>query len=244
VSTEKRLDWTQLQRCLWRLHRDARPFLRRSLLIGVGACLFYRARLQQVADPDFPVPQLSDALEANWLSKDLDFTGIFSGDALVLLPGMVVADPTGRQHLEVEGIRLGFAQVGLTLDPELAMERARSCEFAWNSERVQFLVADPVSLHREKTALVERRNQTSDLLHLALLSDYVAWDLVCAVERLSQPDAELDLADAKELISVVTDVSRRAPTVARDPRVIRRLEPHLEAPTELAATLKRILRPS
>ena len=210
-------------------------------MIGGGACLFYRARLRQANDPDFSVPSLSLIHEQSWLSKDLDFTGIFSGDALELLPQMVVRDAAGREFLEVEGVRLGFAQVGLTLDPELALETARTGEFEWEGEPVQFLVADPVTLFREKQALVERRNQPGDTLHLALLGDYSAWEVTTAVERLLDPAQNLSVSEAREFLALVTDAVRRRPNVSLDPRVARRLGTLLTSPTELSATLRGML---
>lgn len=244
MSAEKRFDWPALQRCLARLHRDAQPFLRRALLIGGGACLFYRARLRQAGDPDFRVPALSPLHEGLWLSKDLDFTGLFSGDAAALLPGLTVRDAAGREYIEVEGVRLGFAQVGLRLDPELALESARTGEFEWEGQPVQFLVADPVTLYLEKQALVERRNQPSDSLHLALLGDVIAWEITTAAEQLLDPGPEMTVPASRELLALLTDTARRLPSIRLDPRVRRRLEPRLSAQTELAATLLAILGPT
>jgi hypothetical protein len=244
VSAPRRFDWPAIQRCLWRLHRDARPFLGRSLLIGGGACLFYRATLRQADDPDFQIPLLAPETEQLWLSKDLDFTGIFSGDAVELLPHLIARDPDGREFIEVEGVRLGFAQVGLVLDPELAMETARTAEFEWEGETVQFLVADPVTLYREKQALVERRNQPGDSLHLALLGDYVAWEITTAAERLLHPSEILPVTDSRELLAVLTDAARRLPGILHDPRIARRLAGALSQPTELATTIGRLLQPA
>lgn len=243
MSADQRFDWPALQRCLWRLHRDARPFLRRALLIGGGACLFYRASLRQANDPDFRIPPLSPVNERLWLSKDLDFTGIFSGDAVELLPQMLVRGNDGREFIEVEGVRLGFAQVGLVLDPELAMETARTGEFEWEGETVQFLVADPVTLYREKQALVERRNQPGDALHLALLGDYVAWEVTTAAERLLAGPEDLTVAESRELLAVLTDAVRRHPGIRRDPRIVQRLGTSLADSSELAVTLRSLLLP-
>jgi hypothetical protein len=205
--------------------------------------LFYRARLRQANDPDFAVPALSLIHEQSWLSKDLDFTGIFSGDALELLPQMVVRDAAGREFLEVEGVRLGFAQVGLTLDPELALETARTGEFEWEGEPVQFLVADPVTLYREKQALVERRNQPGDALHLALLGDYVAWEVITATERLLDHAGDLTVTESRELLALLTDATRRLPAIRHDTRMAHRLEAGLAQSSELASTLRRMLGP-
>ena len=102
-----------MKRALARLHAEARPFLGRALLIGGAACLFYRARLYSVGDPDFQIPAAAPEAESLWLSKDLDFTGVFSGDAMNLIPQFTARDAMGREFLEVEGVRLGNEPVTL-----------------------------------------------------------------------------------------------------------------------------------
>lgn len=158
---------------------------RQALLIGGAACWFYRHSLLRADDPDFRVPLLSQELEAKWLSKDLDFTGIFSGDAFALLPQLTVRDAGNREYLQVEGVRLGFAQVGLTINPEEAMQHCRVVRFTGPAgEVVEFFVADPVTLYREKLALVQRRNAPADPLHLAVLAEYVRLETCQHSEQL------------------------------------------------------------
>lgn len=216
-----RVDWERVKACLVTLHREARPFLSRALLIGGAACWFYRNLLERAADPDFPVPVTSPDDEARWLSKDLDFTGIFSGDAEALMPWLVTRDERGREYLAVEGVRLGFAQVGLTIDPEAARE---SCWVAQISgpagEPVEFFVADPVTLYREKLALTERRNAPADSLHLALLREFLRHEVCVQADALlaGQP-----LADAKWTLNFLLQVRDRAGEVLDDDRVRRRL---------------------
>ena len=110
MQTERTVDWEQIKRCFVELHRTAKPFLGRALLIGGAACWFYRNQLQQANDPDFKVPKLSPETESKWLSRDIDFTGIFSQDATELLPKQIVVDAENRKHVEVAGVRIGFAQ--------------------------------------------------------------------------------------------------------------------------------------
>jgi hypothetical protein len=240
VSPEQKHDWPALKRCLARLHREARPFLGRALLIGGGACLFYRARLAAAGDPDFTVPTLAPEAEQLWLSKDLDFTGVFSGDALELIPQFVTRDSAGREFLEVEGVRLGFAQVGLTIDPERALETARTGEFEADGALVHFLVADPVTLYREKQALVLRRNQPGDALHLALLHDYLAWEITVAAGELLTESTLLPVPEARLHTTLLTDASHRVPEILRDARIQSRLGQHLVATNEIAATVRGI----
>lgn len=203
--------------------------------------MFYRARLSSAGDSDFRIPATGAATEALWLSKDPDFTGVFSGDAMDLVPQFIARDSSGREFLEVEGVRLGFAQVGLVLDPERAMETARTREFEWNSGWVQFLVADPVTLYLEKQALVLRRGQPGDRLHLEMLHDFVAWEATVAAESLLQRSADLSVAESRDALTLLTDAGRRTPEILRDPRMRRRVQAIEGTSAELRTTVDRIL---
>lgn len=240
MPTDRTVDWEHIKRCLLVLHREARPFLGRALLIGGAACWFYRRQLQSAADPDFPVPALAPATEARWLSKDIDFTGIFSADALALLPQHVVTDAAGSSHIEIAGVRLGFAQVGVTLDPEAALVSATIGEFAIEGERVQFLVADPVSLYREKQALHERRNAPQDFLHFGLLRECLVWRVVVEAEKLlsAVPATVSEQRAGAELLGAVAS---KAPEILRDPRIARRVRPLLRAGDFASATVAKQL---
>jgi len=216
-----KVDWERVKACLVALHREARPFLSRAMLIGGAACWFYRHLLERAADPDFPVPVASPGDEARWLSKDLDFTGIFSADAEALLPQLLTRDANGREYLAVEGVRLGFAQVGLTIDPEAARETCWVAQVTGpDGEPVEFFVADPVTLYREKFALTERRNAPADSLHLALLREFVRHEVCVQASALLAGQA---LADAKWTLNFLLQVRDRAGEVLDDDRVRRRL---------------------
>lgn len=237
MPTDRTVDWERIKRCLTVLHRDARPFLSRALLIGGAACWFYRIQLRQAADPDFPVPALAPQTEAQWLSKDLDFTGIFGGDALLLMPRQLLRETDGVPHIEVEGVRLGFAQVGLTIDPEEAMGTAEVATFQAGEQRVEFLVADPVTLFREKQALAQRRGALHDGLHLALLQSYLAWRLTRATEQFLEADGQLPAAEARAQAALFAALKAKAPEILRDERMLRRLHAH----PKRGATAERLL---
>ncbi|MEQ2009558.1 MAG: hypothetical protein ABMA26_22475, partial [Limisphaerales bacterium] len=160
-------------------------------------------------------------------SKDIDFTGVFSADALALLPRHVVTDATGRPHIEVAGVRLGFAQVGLTLDPVAALASATIGEFTLDGELVQFLVADAVSLYREKQALMERRNAPQDFLHFGLLREYLVWRVVVEAEHLISNASSGSVVEQRAGAEFLAAVASKASEVLRDPRIARRLSPRL-----------------
>lgn len=221
-----KVDWERAKLCLAALHHESPAFLRRALLIGGGACWFYRHSLRRADDPDFRVPSLAPELEAIWLSKDLDFTGIFSGDAFALLPQLAVRDEQQREFLQVEGVRLGFAQVGLTIDPEEAMQHCRVARFTGtDGQPVECFVADPVTLYREKLALVERRNAPADPLHLVVLADYVRLEICQRAEQLC---AKTTLTEMKMALNFLRLVASRAPELPRDERVARRVDASLQ----------------
>ena len=227
MSSERTVDWEKLKRCLAALHRDSKAFLGQALLIGGGACWFYRAQLRQAHDPDFTLPLLSGQTEARWLSKDIDFTGIFSEDALALLPHRVATDSDGRAHIRVEGVRLGFAQVGLTIDPEEALRDAQVGSFHLEGQLVEFLVIDAVSLYREKLALLQRRNQDQDLLHLSMLREYLPWQVTVRAEQFLKARGSLPVEEQQQLGKLIFAVKRKAPELLTDPRISRRLGPSL-----------------
>ena len=73
-----------------------------------------------------------------------------------MLPALIQTDSDGNRMLKVNGVRIGFAQVGVTFDPEEAFTRARVGQFLDGPDLVEFLVIDPVTLYREKQAAAER----------------------------------------------------------------------------------------
>lgn len=236
MPTDRTVDWARLKRCFAALHREARPFLGRALLIGGAACWFYRVQLRDANDPDFRVPALSPETESQWLSKDIDFTGVMAADVLPLLSRHIVTDKSGRQHVEVEGVRLGFAQVGLTIDPQEALGAAQLASFSHEGQTVEFLVADPVTLCREKQALMQRRNASHDHLHYSLMRDYVAWRLVRDAERFLAAEANLPVAEARNFTGFLSAVKGKLPEILSDPRIKARLEPKLK-PDSIASQL-------
>ncbi|MGZ8901101.1 MAG: hypothetical protein ACXW3Z_13490, partial [Limisphaerales bacterium] len=177
---DPKVDWEGVKRCIAALSLESPAFLTQSVLIGGGACWFYRMQLRKANDADFQEPAASQAFENLWLSKDIDFTGIFRGDAYEMLPHLVVTDQSGNSYLQVNGIRIGFAQVGVTFDPEEVLSRARLAQFSSNGSEVQFLVIDPIALYREKQALSMKRNQPNDHAHFAVLKEFLCLEFVNA----------------------------------------------------------------
>lgn len=230
---DQRVDWEGLKRCLAVLHRESKTFLGRSLLIGGAASWFYRIQLNKANDSDFREPPESLASSETWLSKDIDFTGIFRADAFEMLPGLIERDQAGNRILKVRGIRLGFAQVGVTFDPSEAFAKARVAEFSDAGDRIQFLVIDPITLYREKLALSQKRNQTNDRFHLAVLREILSLEFVGHCQRYAGVE-EPSILEQKKHLEFLLETKARAIEITQDSRVIRRLEaiqPHHEERT-------------
>lgn len=223
MQTERRkVDWEQIKRCLAEIDKNSREFLQRALLIGGAAAWFYRLQLRRANDPDFKADVSSSGNDAQWLSRDIDFTGIFSQDVFGMLPHLV-KEHEGRKYVEVEGVRLGFAQVGLTIDPEAAMQNARIGSITMGARQVEFLVVDPLTLYFEKCKLCERRGAPNDHLHRSLLRDYVAYELVHGAETLLKDEKSVSVGDAKKVLNWWIAVKGKAPEILRDERIHKRL---------------------
>jgi hypothetical protein len=237
--TTKRVDWSGIKQCLALLHAASPIFLTRSLLIGGAASWFYRIQLQNARDPDFREPPETERTREIWLSKDIDFTGIFRGDAYELLPAFLEKADGGRTILQVNGVRVGFAQVGVTFDPEEAFARARIAEFQEGGHAVQFLVMDPVSLYREKQALAQKRNQPNDALHLSVLKEFLAWEFVNACQSFVSEE-QASVSSRRSLTLALLDFKQRAVEIASDPRVIKRVQDFLLQKNERTTLLREV----
>ena len=236
---ESKVDWNGVKACLGTLFAKSPEFLSRSVVIGGGACWFYRTQLRRANDPDFREPTLTEAQERLWLSKDIDFTGIFRGDAAEMLAPFVTRDQRKNSYLEVNGIRLGFAQVGVTFDPEEIFRRARIGEFEMDGAKAQFLVIDPVSLYREKQALAEKRNRPNDHLHLQVVREEVALEFVNGCAAYVAQANQSTLADKRRQLGFLLDVKNRAMELLADPRVRRRIEVAVTVKSEAASFIRK-----
>jgi hypothetical protein len=218
--SQNRANWEAAKGCLAELHREAPSLLQQAVLIGGMACWFYRHLLATARDPDFKVGELSPEQERLWLSKDIDFTNFFAPDARGLLRNHVVADEAGRLHLIVADIPIGFAQVGLTFDPESAWAESWIGNFTWGGSRVQCRVLHPISLYREKLALSQRRGFESDRLHCAVLAEFLRLETCRQAESLAKAPGLEERTSALKFLFGIRD---RTFEICRDQRVRRRL---------------------
>jgi hypothetical protein len=224
VQTENRkVDWEQVKRCLFLIDKTSKDFLRQALIIGGAGCLFYRHQLFKANDPDFQIPPSSPEEEKRWLSRDIDVTGIFSEDAFLMLPHFVEVHD-GNKYMVVDGVRFGFVQAGVTIDPEEAIENAWVANITVDGKTVEFLVADPVTLFFEKLKLCAQRGNKNDFLHRDLLFNFIAYDLTRGAERLLQ-DPLLPIVESKNILQNWHKVKNKTPEILQNKRLRNRVEP-------------------
>ena len=109
---EQQYTWDTIRTALERLQEFNPNFLPNTVLIGGAACWYYRQAIVQIADPDFPTPQVNPEEESLWVSKDLDFMGD-SDDEISQLIGRPC--PPMGELIEYAGVVLDFVDQGLIL---------------------------------------------------------------------------------------------------------------------------------
>jgi hypothetical protein len=237
-SSEKKVDWELAKSCLAELHREAPILLRQGVIIGGIACWFYRHLLKNAQDPDFKVPELSATQEQLWLSKDIDFTNFFAQDARDLLKNHIVKDSQGRLLIKLAGVPIGFAQVGVTFDPEAAWTESWIGTFTWNDTVVEFRVLHPITLFREKVALSQKRGAESDHLHCALVAEFLRYETCKRADALAKA---VLLNQRTQPLRFLHSIQSQAREVCNDTRVRRRLEDCVQSARDLAPAEQKLL---
>lgn len=234
----KRVNWNAAKLCLAEIQREAPILLQQAVVIGGVACWFYRSLLADVNDSDFTVPNFSEIQESHWLSKDLDFTNFFAEDARQLLKQHVVSDNQQRKFVEVAGVPIGFAQVGLTFDPDSAWTESWIANFDVDGTPVECRVLDPISLYREKLSLSQRRRSESDQMHCALVAEFLRYHICKLAETLGSAN---NVAERTLPVKFLLSIRDRASEVCRDPRVTKRLNHILSSSATLAPSERKLL---
>jgi hypothetical protein len=216
-AVEKKVDWEVAKACLAELQREAPGILQQAVIIGGIACWFYRNLLTKANDPDFKTPHFTSAEENFWLSKDIDFTNYFAEDARNLLHRHVVADTAGRRSLQIAGVPIGFAQVGLTFDPETAWADSWITRFDVSGTTVECRILDPVALYREKSALAQRRGSNSDQLHCSTVAEFLRYEICKRAASLDSAKALQEKTLSQKFLMSVRD---QALEVCNDKRLL------------------------
>lgn len=169
---------------------DRAPLLfSKSLLIGGWAALIYHRALVAAQDLEFPapIPESKDRLS----SRDIDFTNVWSEDFFEALPEFVVHPELEAPYLEIAGVRLGFSQAPVAIDPVEGFECSR--RFRTASGTV-FCVIDPIRLYREKQAMIQKgRRKPNDFFHMQVAAVYARFELAQArIKQASEPSEDND----------------------------------------------------
>lgn len=233
-----KVNWETAKECLVQLHRAAPALLQQAVIIGGVACWFYRHLLAKAADADFKVPSFSPGQEELWLSKDIDFTNFFAEDARQLLSDYLTKDAQDRVQLKVAGVPLGFAQVGLTFDPESAWAQSWIGNFPLGGDSVQFRVLDPVSLYREKLNLAQRRGLESDRMHCSVVAEFLRLKVCQEVQDLI---AAQSLEPRTSSLKFLLSIRDRALEITQDERVGRRVRHLLERGRDLSPAERQLV---
>lgn len=216
AAGEKIVNWETAKVCLAELARVAPALLKQGVVIGGAACWFYRHLLTKANDPDFKLPEYSAEEEAKWLSKDIDFTNVFAEDARQMLASRLVTDAAGRKSIRVAGVPIGFAQVGVTFDPEGAWEDAWIAEFNVEGAKVECQIIDPIRLYIEKQALAQRRGSESDGLHLRALAEFLRFEIRKRIEALARGAL---LEEQMRAVKFLSDAANKTSELCRDERI-------------------------
>ena len=160
------------------------------VLIGGGACWFYRESLKRANDQDFSAPVCTAAEEQFWLSKDVDFMGLTVAEAEELFQSPFKAE---THTISFEGLEVDFLEEGLRLTMRDAISNVREVR----TEDFVFFVLAPEILFAEKCALMANKERPQDRLHHALLVEFLKYEFCSDVEKPTGLDAGDWIASAR-----------------------------------------------
>ncbi len=210
------VDWPAVVRVLREISRRSEEFLMDNALIGGAACAFYRVKLDQEGDPDFRSPPASEREEQIWLSRDIDFIGQRLDEYGAALGLEARGNPP---RFYVDGVWIDSPEIGVSLDPRRCLRDAIVSSVEVEGEKVTFNTADPITLYREKMALLEQKEKRpQDSLHAGVLKEFLSLDLVKRLER-----GVLGAAGAKQWRDDAREIKEIDPTFHLDARYRRRV---------------------
>jgi hypothetical protein len=207
------VDWSVVKRVLARISEMSGDFLEGNILIGGGAAWFYRSFLETAKDPDFRVSAFSDEENRIWLSKDIDFIGTKREDIAGCLGVLREGEPTAAV---IDGIWIDSPNEGLFITRDRALPTALRTALP---NGIEFLVASPILLHREKTELISRKSRPQDRLHLETLMQ--ASRLVLC--QLMEIDA-FTKGSCRELFRLLKEAQEISPVILINPVLQRRMD--------------------
>lgn len=185
-------DWEKVRAALKLLAARFPDFFPDWVLIGGGACWFYRESLRLARDQDFPAPACTPAEEQVWLSKDVDFMGLTVEEA----EGLFQSPFKDETHtISFEGLEVDFLEEGLRLTLRDALANAREVR----TDDFVFYVIAPETLFAEKSALIANKDRPQDRLHHAVLAQFLKHEFCADLENPATLDVEDWIARAREV---------------------------------------------
>ena len=185
-------NWGRVREALDLLSRRFPEEFRGWVLIGGGACWFYREALKTARDRDFSVPPYTAAEEAIWLSKDLDFMGLTVAEAADLFQAPFKEE---THTISFEGLEVDFLEEGLRLTLRDALAHMREV----HAGNLVFFVVAPEILYAEKCALLANKQRPQDRLHHALLTQFLKYEFCADLEKADSLDTDDWVARAREV---------------------------------------------
>jgi hypothetical protein len=190
MSLPKIYDWQRVRAALKMLADEFPAEFPTWVLIGGGACWFYRESLRAANDPDFHVPPFRPEDETYWLSKDVDFMGLTEVEATDLFQAPFKPE---THTISFRGLEVDFLEEGFRLTHDLALANRREVR----TKDFTFFVLDPAALYSEKAALLANKARPQDRLHHALLAQFLKYEFCSDVEKPGRLDATDWVASAR-----------------------------------------------
>jgi hypothetical protein len=220
MSLPKIYDWEKIRAALKLLGEEFPAEFPTWVLIGGGACWFYRVTLEAANDPDFRMPPVRAEDEIHWLSKDVDFMGLTEAEAAALLQSSFKPE---SHTISYRGLEVDFLEEGFRLTRDLAVANSREVR----ASGFDFLVINPAILYAEKCALIANKARPQDWLHHALLVEFLKFEFCVDLEAPATLDVRDWLNDTRTVKTADHDFFTRDPKlVARLQRNIRSLTSH------------------
>ena len=210
MALPKVYDWVRVRAALQLLEETFPAEFPTWVLIGGGACWFYRESLRNANDADFCVPPFGPEDEIHWLSKDVDFMGLKELEASELFNAPFKPD---AHTISFHGLEVDFLEEGFRLTLDLVQANSREVR----TSDFSFSVVDPAILYSEKCALIANKARPQDPLHHKLLAEFLKYELCTDLEKPGALIARNWIASARTIKTADLDF------FARDERLQRRL---------------------
>ena len=211
MTLPKIYDWEKIRAALKQLGEDFPAEFPTWVLIGGGACWFYRATLEAAGDPDFTMPPVHPEDAVHWLSKDVDFMGLTEAQAAALLQAPFKPE---THTISYRGLEVDFLEEGFRLTQDVAAANSREVR----ASGFEFWVINAAILYAEKCALIANKARPQDFLHHALLVEFLKFEFCTDLEKPATLDVRDWLNDARTVKTADHDF------FTRDPKLVTRLE--------------------